>query len=96
MHLKEKVANEPVGKPICQSSYGHGSGSGSLREQLGSDEPWNGARADGKEDDEAEREDDRQVRDPVQDFLEQRKEFLWRKTRLSISPLWQNEKEQRS
>ena len=80
MHLKEEVANEPVGKPICQYSYGHGSRSGSLREEFGSDKPWNGARPDRKEDDEAQGENHRQVRDPVQYFLEQRKEFLLRKT----------------
>lgn len=72
----ETDANDEIRYPIDEYRDRHGGWAGTLREQLGSDHPRDGAGPEGEEHDEAERGDDGQVRHPVNHLLHKAEELL--------------------
>jgi hypothetical protein len=83
LNTEEEGGDEEVTEPIDEGCDRHGCRSGSLREQLGRDHPGDGARPHREEYNEGQREDDSQVRNPVQHVLEHLEKLL-RQTRVSF------------
>lgn len=76
LHSRESDAYKEVGEPVDEDSYGHGRGTRALGEELSRDEPGDWAGAESEEDDKHKRRHDRQVRHPVDHFLDITKELL--------------------
>lgn len=76
LHTGEADAYDEVCHPIDEYGDGHGAGTRALREQLGSDEPRDGARSHREEHHEAESGHHRQIAHPIDHFLHIPEELL--------------------